>query len=241
MGGTTFETFVPAGDRASTAEEAFRVARDDAAHESGHGGYTGTIAEKPGFRMARCSPVSRLEADPIMDATMESEFNDKWGDAGCLAIADTPVKTRKVAKVLKLDHENRVGDEDLRAALGLAAGEALSDLKVVADDRKYRTRARRGTGKAERVFVVTGQRGQVTEFPTLLEAVAAVEASRNELADRAVASAVAHPEWSITSAAGATVTTELLSRRVKIEATVSAPAGPAGKVVGWLFYGWASC
>ncbi len=36
---------------APTAGEAFSQARDEAAHEYGHGGYTGTIAEKQNFTM----------------------------------------------------------------------------------------------------------------------------------------------------------------------------------------------
>ena len=45
MGATDFSTIALGKD----AADAFRTARDEAAWESGHGGYTGTIAEKGGF------------------------------------------------------------------------------------------------------------------------------------------------------------------------------------------------
>lgn len=43
MGATTFQTYGFGKD----LQDAFRQAREDAAWEYGHGGYTGTIAEKP--------------------------------------------------------------------------------------------------------------------------------------------------------------------------------------------------
>lgn len=55
MGATTFTTAA----WGKTPSEAFRAAHEHATYESGHGGYTGTIAEKPGYRLfilpARCS------------------------------------------------------------------------------------------------------------------------------------------------------------------------------------------
>ena len=37
--------------KGKTAKEAFSVAVEDAAYENGHGGYTGTIAEKRSFKI----------------------------------------------------------------------------------------------------------------------------------------------------------------------------------------------
>jgi hypothetical protein len=45
MGATTFQNTVTAG----TAAEAFNRAHEDALWEHGHGGYSGTIAEKGGY------------------------------------------------------------------------------------------------------------------------------------------------------------------------------------------------
>ena len=49
MGATTFRTSATG----ATAAEAFRAAAKQAAYEHGHGGYTGTIAEKYSFIMIR--------------------------------------------------------------------------------------------------------------------------------------------------------------------------------------------
>ena len=47
MGASQFITVA----KGRTAEDAFRAAREEALYEDGHGGYTGTIAEKRGFVM----------------------------------------------------------------------------------------------------------------------------------------------------------------------------------------------
>jgi len=51
MGASTFSTRA----RGKTAEAAFRTAVEHAQHEYGHGGYTGTIAEKMRFRVLDAS------------------------------------------------------------------------------------------------------------------------------------------------------------------------------------------
>ncbi len=76
MGATDFSTKASG----TTAREAFKSARDDAAYEHGHGGYTGTIAEKHGFEMiaAREGETIRETVDRLI------ESNDKFGPAFCL-------------------------------------------------------------------------------------------------------------------------------------------------------------
>jgi hypothetical protein len=72
---------------AKTAKEAFQALVDEARHECGHGGYTGTIAEKRGFKMVSVPPGK----DPLQYAEdcLEDDDHwcqDKWGDAACIAI-----------------------------------------------------------------------------------------------------------------------------------------------------------
>ena len=74
---------------AETAREAFRKGVADAQHWHGHGGYTGTLAEKDSFCMIR---VPEGE-DPFEYADMLIEEDDprvcdKWGDAGCIDLGD---------------------------------------------------------------------------------------------------------------------------------------------------------
>ena len=79
------------------ADEAFSHAVDSAAHEHGHGGYTGTLAEKREFRML-VVPAGQTP-EQFMDALQFdygenapkipgfNPFNDKWGPAGCIEVA----------------------------------------------------------------------------------------------------------------------------------------------------------
>jgi len=90
MGGTTF--FITAAGK--DAREAFQSARDQALYESGHGGYTGTIAEKPSFtyihhpdikdRLPTVAEVSEL-SERLIGAD-DRRIEDKWGPAGCTEV-----------------------------------------------------------------------------------------------------------------------------------------------------------
>lgn len=96
MGSTTFTTRVQVTKTTSDAD-AFRMAHEQAKHEHGHGGYTGTLAEKNGFVLiARVK--SEENARAIAEALIHHGTNgilayrreaidivdDKWGPAGAL-------------------------------------------------------------------------------------------------------------------------------------------------------------
>lgn len=76
---------------ATSAIEAFRSLVEQARYEHGHGGYTGTIAEKNEFKMERPrageSPeecVRRCHGD-------DNHFSDdKWGPAACVDAGPDP-------------------------------------------------------------------------------------------------------------------------------------------------------
>ena len=73
--------------RGKTPQEAFTAARERAQHEHGHGGYTGTIAEKRSFRVltAPAGTVNVCDwAQGLLD-TGDPRLDDKWGPAGCVA------------------------------------------------------------------------------------------------------------------------------------------------------------
>ena len=78
-----------------TAKEAFSAAVNDAAYEEGHGGYTGSCAEKHEFRMIIRKPgmtigeqIAELSRWDGTDDPMPFPYEDKWGPAGCLAHDD---------------------------------------------------------------------------------------------------------------------------------------------------------
>ena len=88
----------------ATVSEAYTSARDDALYMNGHGGYTGTIAEKSGFvefqiDHDRADDVFDLLSNDDLDrlAIMVGEpvanrmlntFGDKWGPAVALPCGD---------------------------------------------------------------------------------------------------------------------------------------------------------
>jgi hypothetical protein len=93
MGATSFETHTTIPKNA-TDEDAFRQARDSARFEHGHGGYSGTIAEKSSFvRYAKAR--SKRNAERMASALIHTNPNgvlvyreeasqacdDKWGPA----------------------------------------------------------------------------------------------------------------------------------------------------------------
>lgn len=94
MGATTFATSTSGAD----ATEAFHTAKEQAYYDHGHAGYTGTIAEKPGFFMLTDDPVTiekaeemeqlYLNEDPSLPDHIVARVADKWGDAACIPIDD---------------------------------------------------------------------------------------------------------------------------------------------------------
>lgn len=66
------------------AREAYRNLVEEARYESGNGGYTGTIAEKNGFKIVSSEPLTMERARVKANAMMED--NDKWGPAFCIPI-----------------------------------------------------------------------------------------------------------------------------------------------------------
>jgi hypothetical protein len=96
MGASTFENI----GRGKTAREAFDVLVATAKYECGHGGYTGTIAEKYSFTMIPLPTEVRSATDrkALRHLALDYAFkliddddervSDKWGPAGCLDLGD---------------------------------------------------------------------------------------------------------------------------------------------------------
>lgn len=84
MGAVTFENFGSKEDY-DTPKSAFNAIKDHELWYNGHGGYTGTIAEKPGF-------IMRNNGDPVAEDEIQDfiyddgENNEKWGPAYCVPI-----------------------------------------------------------------------------------------------------------------------------------------------------------
>ena len=70
--------------KGSDARNAFISAVREAQYECGHGGYTGTIAEKHNFNVIPLKEglEPREYADKLID-DCDPRIDDKWGPAGC--------------------------------------------------------------------------------------------------------------------------------------------------------------
>ena len=86
MGGEVFYTT----SEGSTPKEAFHKAVQEAAYFHGHGGYTGTIAEKDSFIIIPMDPAFKSVDDFIQHLINSGDprIDDKWGPAGCIKIDD---------------------------------------------------------------------------------------------------------------------------------------------------------
>lgn len=85
MGAYTFEC-TAAGP---TASDAFNNAVDAARYEYGHGGYTGTIAEKTSFVMVAETPMALAAARTLANQLIGAEderINDQRGPAGAIQL-----------------------------------------------------------------------------------------------------------------------------------------------------------
>ncbi|MGW1976699.1 hypothetical protein [Streptomyces sp. NPDC001889] len=87
MGACDFITTGSGGD----AGRAFLTARQDAAWEHGHGGYTGTIAEKDSFVLVADGPMSPAAAEEYavhLLNTDDERIRAKRGPAGAIPVDD---------------------------------------------------------------------------------------------------------------------------------------------------------
>jgi hypothetical protein len=107
MGATEF--FISAGGEGVSVGDAFHEARDQAAYDHGHAGYTGTIAEKDSYVYLHCPQGmtprefagaiammdnGMIEIEPLTKDQQEAVdkaipyYNDKWGPALAVALGN---------------------------------------------------------------------------------------------------------------------------------------------------------
>jgi len=97
MGATTFQTYVSASRTACPVDIAFSHAQQRAKHYYGHGGYTGTIAEKNGYRVISEEAMPYDKATKLADDLInkrDARIDDKWGPAGVIQVKQRASKNR---------------------------------------------------------------------------------------------------------------------------------------------------
>lgn len=101
MGAQSFEHTTTA-PKATPIKEVFQDLSSGARHEYGHGGYTGTIAEKQSCTLI-CTVATLQQAQRVVNGLMSSWSDtilyreeataiadDKWGPAGVVRYTDSP-------------------------------------------------------------------------------------------------------------------------------------------------------
>lgn len=165
MGGTTF-THLQAGP---DVDAAYKEAVEDALHEHGHGGYTGTIAEKAGYDVVDAKP--RLEdeayawAEGLMSdyqgtSRVSQVVQDKWGPAAAIPV----VLAQRLVPFHGLSFTPETMDsvvlDYLKTKRLLKRGESLVRVEIVSYQQTGGPLKQQATGRA---IVDKGLAGQRSE------------------------------------------------------------------------------
>ena len=105
MGAYDFTNCVEVTD----VQKAFDAAHSAAQHEHGHGGYTGSLAEKHGYRVLSRTPLERGEELSAF-INIHLEDNDKWGPAFAVPLAKSTIgkpMTKKITLRAKSEEDAR--------------------------------------------------------------------------------------------------------------------------------------
>lgn len=138
MGANTFIAYAEGVD----VKTAFRAAVDKARYEHGHGGFTGTIAEKNAYVVIEGGPLSPSEAEALANRLLDavdSRVDDKWGPAGAIAVRSGSRTLTDLPVPVCVG-----GYPDEKAAAFAAVEGRLGDGETVTDARLNSYTTRRG-------------------------------------------------------------------------------------------------
>lgn len=219
MGASDFYQHIEGAD----VRTAFNQAHQEAQYEYGHGGYTGSLAEKHNYIIISSLPVAlddaRRTAQQLISDN-DPRISDKWGPAGAIAVHNAlTTATRRVELTATLPYQAINGrslyDEltDVLAphipARTLKAGETLlaAENARVTDVTYKAPIITTGEGPADTRYLVTGPGSQHATFETGLPTQAAARAYAKTLAAAPVTVSFGgwihpqdiNPEWAITA------------------------------------------
>lgn len=254
MGSTTFSEYV----EGTNARMAFDEGVLRAATEHGHGGYTGSMAEKgsDGFNVLHAVPVSLAAARAMADDFLEKEderVNSKWGPAGAIAVG--PSESRSTDLVIQapflIDYSTVERWRPLvDAKAKLKAGEEITGCRVAEidlDGVKFKISHRATEGKAVTRYIFGGQRWE-HGLPSQAAARAAAAEALANLQRGFFGGGITNATLEVTAVTrredgSALVVAERVITQTKARITVEISTVPKStdKVTGWLFFGWASC
>lgn len=264
MGATDFTHLVQHSD----AHRAFAMAVSEATHEHGHGGYSGTIAEKDGFAIIDRTVRSRAAAyryvSDIVEASWQEDddrfpadvtriVNDKWGPAAAIPVSLSTEETERTLTItVNVEPERKLDrgtvENVLRAEGKLKAREILLRHNVSLDTQT-RIRTERTKGKVvtryfyanELGWHVRSNRGQRTNWISGFPSMAEWRADAEALARQ---HGGRYECVGISQRFDAEPLDVVEAVVTKAKATIKASIITPGKLKdadGWLFFGTASC
>lgn len=235
-GGEDFFVFEDGAD----ARRAFDAAQQQAQYESGHGGYSGTIAEKGGYEIRSKEPMSMRDARAF--ANRDIDNNDKWGPAFAIPIADA-VKESPKSKTVTIKVEARQ-EYEVRGNAETALREKFKGPGLSVDVSIKKVTPLK-SGKMPKMKVAPADRTSFTwlngpqSFPTKADAVKAlgehILKRKPGVGEQFIIQQIKHLTiYTVEDTAKSLDTFE-------VEAVVTtAKVKQTGKIKGWLFYGIAS-
>lgn len=226
--------------RGTDAKAVFRDLLSDAKYESGHGGYSGTIAEKSSFVMRSSTPMTMTEAQQFIHKDIER--NDKWGPAFAVPVASIKIEDSKEYTVQVKARDQRTAAElgkEAIAAKGRAKAGTTIEVEIVPGGLKMLKPG--GVPSFEftadkKTYFDSGATLYGTKHNSKKEA---VEAAKQELAQ---------PRWEVGSklqlkqvvVLGTITKTSEASKLPTWEVTAARKQVSKGKIEGYYFYGIAS-
>ena len=175
MGACDFTNYVEVTD----VKKAFDLATDNARHEHGHGGYSGSIAEKGGYTVLSRQPIIGEELQEFISAHIQD--NDKWGPAFAVAMAkSTNGATVTKTVILRAKSESDVRRLAIEKVKKSRKGPVR--VRVMGIDQKGSTSSHKITKKRLLTKVPKVRfRACNTLFKTLPEAMKVAEAAAKEV------------------------------------------------------------
>lgn len=234
-GATDFSVFIKNPD----VKAAFAEAVSEARYESGSGGYSGTIAEKPGYEIRRREPMDLAQANRFADT--DSEKNDKHEPAFAIPVGEATATKEKKVKIKAAGRDEWAARQEAEKKLreqymapGLSVNIKFDKATLVKEGKLPEMTIEKGGDETYRV-IGPGTTGK--PFPSRAEAIAGFKT--HVLQHKPQVGAVYEiQKVKVTDKFTIGDTTKSM-HLYEIEATLSFMK-TTGKIIGWIFYGYAS-
>lgn len=249
-GGSDFENYV----HDPNPHTAFKKVVEEARHESGHGGYSGTIAEKSNFTIRRQSPMTRNEAQKFIESDIEK--NDKWGPAFAVPIGEEAKEKERKFKVKvpardewaakeaadKIVKEKYVFGEGGTPAPGVSATVKVEKATLLKEGKLPELKLEKGGPEGFKLIgpgtnVMQGRWAEAKVWPSRAEAVAGFKEFilKNKPQSGSKFEIIKFKTSDVFTIGDVAKSMHLY----EVEGTVSIERS-TGKILGWIFYGIAS-